>query len=252
MSDLSTWSQQHRTWVGEFVRTLQQAGAPEDVIATRLSQTHRHCEDGGWAPEAELGTGQEHAASLGYHAPPEQKPQDPARAFQAVAAMVVLMLVGSYAVRDWILGTDLRVNIGTAGCWAGFLVLLAAGGLLALRRSSLALNFWVVLGLNLAAAALGVAGAVLSRTALPEVYRGSPVPVALVTVVLVLGIAVLATRWTLRSPLRAERPPRAGDVREEQATADRRVRVATVLPYWIVPVVMAVDAVFTAVAEAGN
>lgn len=225
MTTLKEWSAAHRAWIDEFVLTLRLAGAGPAQIADLLADAHEKSDERGQGPEPTFGDPVGYAASLGYRVPSRDS-SAMLRVALPVVVQVLLLMIGSYAVRDWILGHDVVINLATLICWVVMAAIVfvvmatSAWGSTAIYRVGV---FAAVFGVAIIA---GAAGVVLSRREdLPVVFTGTPVLLAVVSLAGVLGIAVFST------------------VKLVRASTPRR---AWALLFWLVPVFMAFDAGYTA------
>ena len=222
MATLEDWTKAHRSWVDDFVLSLRSAGATSEEIADRLSAVHAQCDDVDRFPEDEYGDAESYVRSLGFE-PKSTEKRGILHIALPVVVQVLLLLVGSYAIRDWITGTDLVVNMGTLICWIVLVAMVGVTTATTAWGSTAIYNAWVfdiVFGI---AIVMGVAGAVLSRADLPMVFSGTPVLLAVVAILGVLAIAVIST------------------LRLKRSTSPLVLAV-----FWVIPLFMAIDAGFTA------
>lgn len=242
MTTLKEWSTAHRRWVDEFVLSLRLAGANPTQIADLLTEAHEASDAAGKDPEGLLGPPADYAASRGFRAP-SRDATPLLRIALPVVVQVLLLLIGSYAIRDWITGADLVINVATLVCWvlmAGIVFVVtatSAWGSTAIYRVGV---FVAVFGIAIIA---GAAGAILSRRdAFPVVFTGTPAFLAVVAAAGVVGIAIFSTLGRLRATRRS-----AAAARDAAQGAGTRGPAAWSLVFWVVPVFMAVDAGYTAI-----
>lgn len=243
MTTLKEWSTAHRRWVDEYVLSLRLAGASQAQIADLLTDAHEASDAAGETPESLFGAPEDYAASRGFRAP-SRDATPLLRIALPVVVQVLLLLIGSYAIRDWITGADLVVNVATLVCWVVMAAIVfvvtatSAWGSTAIYRVGV---FVVVFGVAIVA---GVAGAVLSRRdAFPVVFTGTPAFLAIVAAVGVVGIAIFSTLGRLRAARRS------GGVVDSAEGSGTRVQAAWGMLFWIVPLFMAIDAGYTAITS---
>lgn len=244
MTTLADWTHAHRAWVDDFVLTLRKAGATRQQIGLHLESVHDRCEETGRAPQEECGEPADCARSMGFE-PQASDGRGIVRTAFPVVIQVLLLLVGSYAIRDWITGSALDINWGTLLCWIALVAIIGVVTATAAWGSTAMYNVWVFGIVFGVAVVLGAAGAVLSRTGLPVIFSGTPVFIAATAIIGVFAIAVLSTVRTLRAP--RVRPQ--GDDATATGSTGGRPSAALVLTVWMVPVYMAFDTGFTAMTN---
>ncbi|WP_178945225.1 hypothetical protein [Kocuria sp. TGY1127_2] len=249
MTTLKDWTQAHRMWVDDFVLTLRLSGATGEDIADRLASVHTQCDEMDRSPEEEFGDPAEYAKSLGFE-PKASEKRDVLRTALPVVVQVLLLLVGSYAIRDWITGTELVINLGTLICWVVLVAIVGVVTATTAWGSTAIYNVWVFTVVFGLAIVLGAAGALISRADLPVVFSGTPVFLAAVGILGVLAIAVLSTLRLVRTSRRTSDPRVRRDEPEQRRAGGAPRSLAVIVPiFWIIPLFMAFDAGFTAMTS---
>lgn len=127
MSTLKDWTARHREWTDEFVLTLRDSRVAPQRIAAELSTARDRAAGGD--PARVLGPAAGYAWSLGI-SPGQRRRAELLRGLLPVVLQAMVLFVGVYAVRGWILGAPLRLNLAVLICWA--LLGLVLLGLIAL------------------------------------------------------------------------------------------------------------------------
>ncbi|WP_129656917.1 hypothetical protein [Rothia halotolerans] len=250
MSTLKDWSIAHRPWVERFVLNLRSAGLPEREIGEELTAAHAQCEQAGGVPEEILGHPDDYAEAIGY---PVHRAGAEQRGILSwvspVAIQAVLALVGTYAIRAWIEGIDLRLNLGTLISWLVMALVISGLGALVAWSGRRVYSIWLLIVSYVVALGAGIAGALLSRTGLPVVAAGNPVPLGILCAAIIVLIAVTSTVREVRGGFKGLDPVEVED--GVSASGERRPRPAR-LPvlavFWVVPLYLAVDAWLTSAA----
>ncbi|MCP3426899.1 hypothetical protein NBM05_13005 [Rothia sp. AR01] len=247
MSTLKEWSSEHRDWVERFVLDLRSANVPEREIGEELADAHARCEQTGGLPEEVLGHPDDYAEVIGYpvhHAGAEQR--GILSWVSPVAIQAIVALVGTYALRAWIEGTDLTLNLGTLICWLVMAIMISGLGALVAWSGRRVYSIWLLIVTYVVALGAGIAGALLSRTDLPVVAAGTPMPLAVTCAAIIVLIAVTSTVREVRGGFKGLDPV---EIEEGvSASGERRarpVRKLVLVVFWVVPAYLALDAWLT-------
>ncbi|MCT1357971.1 hypothetical protein [Rothia kristinae] len=123
MSTLKDWTARHREWTDEFVLTLRDSRVAPQRIAAELSTARDRAAGGD--PARVLGPAAGYAWNLGI-SPGQRRRAELLRGLLPVVLQAMVLFVGVYAVRGWILGAPLRLNLAVLICW-GLLGLVLLG-----------------------------------------------------------------------------------------------------------------------------
>lgn len=239
MQDLKTWSKTHKQWVDKFVIELRTLEVPGPAIGDQLTTVYSHCQETGETPEAAFGDAEKYARSLGY----EPKTDTGQYAPIVLPSLVTLlgMFIFDYAISAIANEHNFMLNWAVVLVWS--LAALLVISLMFIPYRVLAGKPAVFMGFALCGSVLGIAGALFSRFDWKLIVDTNPLPVAIVSGLVMLVSAGFATRVLFKSqddivagPLQSE---------EDVAQERRKAKRFGLITAWILPVFAFVSAVIT-------
>lgn len=239
MQDYKTWTKTHSDWADQFVIELRSLNVPGHEIGNQVATVYAHCEETGESPEEAFGNPVTYARSLGYDS--EAKTRELMPSLLPQLGVLFLFFIFNSAISALDDGTVLDINMGVATCW--LISGLLAGSLIFLPYRKL-VNPWIVIGLAVAAAALGIGGSFLSRRSdLPVLVSASPLWVAIACGLGMIGLAFVSIR---------DLAPTEDDVvispledSGQRAKELRGAKYLSVLSAWILPLFALFSAILT-------
>lgn len=258
MSTLKDWTARHREWTDEFVLTLRDSRVTPERIAAELSTARDRAAGGD--PARVLGPAAGYAWTLGI-SPGQRRRAELLRGLLPVVLQAMVLFVGVYAVRGWILGAPLRLNLAVLICWGLLALVLVALIALPLRAAAARRREAAAqqpghphpdgpdpagrdrqdpdpqtplgprsqtlarrtLGLGIIGVVCGIGAVLLAKLPLPVLVLLDPRPIAVICAAITVLVALGASLLGWR----------------------RRYPVAQILVAWLVPLYLAADAGLT-------
>lgn len=239
MQDLKTWSKTHKKWVDAFVLEMRTLEAPGSAIGDQLLTVHSHCAETGEEPETSFVHPVEYARSLGYS--PKTDTGEYARMLAPSLITLLAMFVFNYAISAIANEHNFMLNWAVLIAWGMCAVLAIILALIPYRILAGKTAFFM--GIAIITSMLGIAGVLFSRFDWKLIVDIPALPVAIVSGIVMILAALVATRQILAeqddivtTPLQTE---------EEKQQDKRKGNAFGVAAAWILPVYSAISAIIT-------